>query len=64
MFNLCEHTAYSRNVERSKKVITFKVSPQEEEALKNMLEYYNQRYMSNLIRIALEDLHDKMKIKK
>lgn len=60
MFKLCKNTAYSRNLERSKKVVTFKVSPNEQQAIKDMMEYYNEEYTSNIIRIALERLYKDM----
>lgn len=60
MFKLCENPAYARNTEQSSKVLTFKATSGEVEVIKDMMEHYNEKYMSNLIRLALNGLYNEM----
>lgn len=64
MFKLCENAAYARNSKQSNKVLTFKATTEEVDAIKDMMDFYNEVYMSNILRIALNDLYEKMQNEK
>lgn len=64
MFKLCENAAYARNSKQSNKVLTFKATTEEVEVIREMMGFYDEVYMSNILRIALNDLYKKMQNEK
>ena len=64
MFKLCENAAYARISKQSNKVLTFKATTEEVEVIREMMGFYDEVYMSNILRIALNDLYKKMQNEK
>lgn len=64
MFILCKNKAFSRTDTRAEKKISVKVTDAEYEKIEEMLVYYGEDYISNLLRMGLNEMYFKMMSKK
>lgn len=61
MFNLCENSAFARNEEKSVKYLNVKMTIEEKQALEEMREIIGEKYVSNVVRIALKNLYNELR---